>query len=131
MICRHLIDDLSYRADFLLSHTAPRAAAEKIISAARRGNRDLTRKERTRVRQLGTVALFCALECGCAPIRVGNFLDIPIGGAEPWLTKIKANEYILHIPAANTKNGKSIKAPLCASDERYLETVEWFLLEIR
>ena len=130
-ICRHLIDDLSFRTDFLLSHAAPRAAAEKIIYAARRAKRDLTRKERTRVRQLGTVAMFCALECGCAPIRVGNFLKIPIHGLAPWFTKIKANEYDLHIPATHTKNGQPIKAPLCAGDERYLETIEWFLREIR
>lgn len=130
-ICRHLIDDLGFRTDFLLSHAAPRAAAEKIIHAARRAKRDLTRKERTRVRQLGTVALFCALECGCAPIRVGNFLAIPIQGSASWLRRTKPKEYELHIPATHTKNGKPIKAPLCAVEERYLETVEWFLREIR
>ncbi|OWY06301.1 hypothetical protein [Thioclava sp. IC9] len=130
-ICRHLIDDLAFRADFLLSHAAPRAAAENIIRAARRAKRDLTHIERTRVRQLGTVALFCALECGCAPIRVGNFLAISIEGSAPWLIKNKSKEYMLHIPATHTKNKKPIKAPLCASEERYLETVEWFLQDIR
>lgn len=130
-ICKKIIDDVGLRADFLLSHASPRAEANKLIKLAKLEKRCLTHKERTRVRQLGTVALFCALECGCAPIRSSNFLAITTGADDSWFTDLGDAGYKLYIPAAFTKNKKPIKAYLKPSDEKYLETVRWFMENVR
>ena len=86
--CRALIERPDFRSDFLLSHLPPRLAAEKILKRARSQKRKLKPSEATLVRQLGTVALFSAIECGGAPIRVSNFLAITCTGSGAWLKKI-------------------------------------------
>jgi len=129
--CKALIQNLDARADFLLSHAPLRAKAEAILALAKKQKRNLTIRERTSVRQLGTVALFCAIECGGAPIRIENFLEIPVNGPGAWLNRISKDEYKLSVPANKTKNKKPIVALIVASQEQYHDTVRWFLAKIR
>ena len=130
--CRALIERPDFRADFLLSHIPPRKAAEAILRAARaRPDGRLSASEATRVRQLGTVALFCAIECGGAPVRVDNFLAIPSDGPGAWLKAVSPRRYELTVPAGRTKNRKRIWAPIEASRERYHDTVSWFMKDVR
>lgn len=130
-LCRALIERLEMRADFLLSHAPLRREAEEIMRLAKNERRSLNKKERTRVRQLGTAALFCAIECGGAPIRVNNFLKISINDPDAWLTVRSKNEFDLIIPASETKNKEAIDAFITASTERYHDTVRWFLDVVR
>jgi hypothetical protein len=129
--CKALIQNLDVRADFLLSHAPLRAKAEAILALAKKQKRNLTIRERTSVRQLGTVALFCAIECGGAPIRVENFLEMLVNGPSAWLNIISKDEYKLSIPANKTTNKKPIIALIVASQEQYHDTVRWFLAKIR
>ncbi len=129
--CRALIERPAFRSDFLLSHLPPRLAAEKILKRARSQKRKLKPSEATLVRQLGTVALFSAIECGGAPIRVGNFLAITCAGSSAWLKTISKDRFELTVPAGHTKNKKKIWAPIKASRERYHDTIRWYLQHIR
>ncbi|WP_026758909.1 site-specific integrase [Sediminimonas qiaohouensis] len=130
--CRALIERPGFRSDFLLSHVEPRKAAEKILKRAKsRRNGKLMPNEATLVRQLGTVALFSAIECGGAPIRVTNFLGITCIGTGAWLKRISKDRFELTVPAAHTKNKKRIWAPIEASRERYHDTVRWYLEYVR
>ena len=130
-LCRSLIERLDMRADFLLSHAPLRCEAEAIMRLAKYDQRGLTNTERTRVRQLGTAALFCAIECGGAPIRVENFLEATVNVPDAWLTAPSKNEFRLVVPASQTKNKKTIDALITASAERYHDTVRWFLDKVR
>lgn len=129
--CKALIERLDFRNDFLMSHTPPRRAATEILTRAKKEGRSLTASEIVRVRQLGTVSLFCALEVGGAPIRVRNFLLISIEGLDAWLKAVSSDRFELSIPAARTKNKKRIWAPIMASREKYHDTVVWFMKHIR
>jgi len=129
--CKEIIQNLNVRADFLLSHAPLRAEAESILALAKKQKRNLTVRERAYVRQLGTVALFCAIECGGAPIRVENFLEIPINGPSAWLNVKSKDEYKLTVPANKTKNRKAIEVLIVARQEQYHDTVRWFLAKIR
>jgi hypothetical protein len=130
--CRALIERPGFRSDFLLSHAEPRKAAEKILKRARsRRNGKLKPSEITQVRQLGTVALFCAIECGGAPIRVGNFLATTCIGTGAWLKRTSKDRFELSVPAGHTKNKKKIWAPIDASREKYHDTVRWYLEHVR
>ena len=126
--CRALIERADFRSDFLLAHIPPRRAAEAIL---RRAHGKLRPSEATLVRQLGTVALFGAVECGGAPIRVGNFLEMTISGPDAWLKAMAKDRYELTVPAGRTKNKKRIWAPIVASREKYHDTVRWYLKWIR
>lgn len=129
--CRSLIERLDMRADFLLSHVPMRREAEAILRRAKNEKRGLTKPERTRVRQLGATALFCAIECGGAPIRVNNFLETTVNTPDAWLTIQSKTEFRLVVPGNKTKNKKGIDAPITASVERYHDTIRWFLEKIR
>lgn len=129
--CRALIERPAFRDDFLLSHVAPRMAAEAILRRARTERRELTPTEATEVRRLGTVALFCALEVGGAPIRIKNFRTITYGGKGAWLKISDKNTFKVSIPAAYTKNKKPINFKIKASRERYHDTVRWYLRDVR
>lgn len=129
--CRSLIERLDMRADFLLSHAPLRREAEAILQLAKNEKRGLTKPERTRVRQLGTAALFSAIECGGAPIRVENFLAATVNVPDAWLTVASKNEFRLVVPANETKNKKQIDTLISASTERYHDTVRWFLDKVR
>uniref|UniRef100_UPI00260D3BF0 hypothetical protein n=1 Tax=Sulfitobacter sp. TaxID=1903071 RepID=UPI00260D3BF0 len=129
--CRSLIERLDLRTDFILSHVPLRREAEGILRAAKKAKRGLTHKERTRVRQLGTTALFCAIECGGAPVRVENFLEATVNCPDAWLTVQSSSEFLLTVPAIKTKNKRGIRAPITASEERYHDTIKWFLASIR
>lgn len=130
-LCRALIERLDMRADFLLSHAPLRREAESILRLAKNEKRGLSRSERTRVRQLGAAALFCAIECGGAPIRVENFLETTVNVPDAWLTLKSKDEFRLVVPANKVKNKKPIDAPIPASKERYHDTVRWFLDRVR
>lgn len=130
--CRALIERPGFQSDFLLSHVEPRKAAEKILKQARsRRNGKLKPSEATLVRQFGTVALFSAIECGGAPIRVGNFLATTWMGPGAWLKKISKVRFELTVPVGHTKNKKKIWAPINASREKYHDTVRWYLEYVR
>jgi predicted DNA-binding transcriptional regulator AlpA len=129
--CRSLIERLDLRTDFLLSHVPLRREAEAILRTAKKMKRGLTRNERTKVRQLGATALFCAIECGGAPVRIENFLETTVTGCDAWLTIQSSSEFRLTIPASKTKNKKHICAPILASEERYHDTIKWFLASVR
>lgn len=132
IFCRALIERPGFRSDFLLSHLPPRRAAETILRRARsRKDGKLTPSEVVEVRQLGTIALFCAIECGGAPIRVSNFLATTYLGTGAWLKRISKDRFELTIPAACTKNRKRIWAPIDASREKYHDTVRWYLQHVR
>lgn len=129
--CRALIERPDFCSDFLLSHIPPRLAAEKILKRAWAQKRKLKPNEATLVRQLGTVALFSAIECGGAPIRVSNFLATTCIGSGAWLKTISKDRFELTVPPGHTKNKKKIWAPIKASREKYHDTIRWYLQHVR
>ena len=131
LFCRSLIERPSMLADFGTAHLVLRGEAQKILDAARKAARTLTSRERSLVRQLGTVALFCAIETGAAPLRVENFLMMPLYGPEPWLLRRENCEFLIAVPGGYTKNGKPIRVTMLKSRFKCTETVEWFIKSVR
>lgn len=129
--CRALIERPALLADFGTAHLALRTEADRILNRARSDGRHMTQIEKANIRQLGTIALFCAIETGGAPIRVDNFLKTSISGSNPWLLRKSSTELRLFIPARHTKNRKPIKVTMEPDEIGCFDTITWYLEKIR
>ncbi|WP_295046784.1 hypothetical protein [uncultured Paracoccus sp.] len=129
-LCRALIERHKFRNAFLLAHARPRLIAQDLLDAPARENRPLTREERGKVIRHGTVALFCAIEIGGAPVRVENVLEMPFGGENAWM-KVVGKEVHVLIPGGFVKNGEDIRFKMTPGPHRFAETVRWYLDHIR
>ncbi|WP_372922018.1 hypothetical protein, partial [Roseovarius sp.] len=129
-LCRKLIERRKFRNAFLLAHGKPRLIAQNLLDAAVREGRSLTREERGRVIRHGTVALFCAIEIGGAPVRVENVLEMPFGGEDAWMWLAGRDVHVV-IPGKFVKNGKEIRFEMKPDMHRFSETVHWYLQCIR
>ncbi|MDW3118008.1 hypothetical protein [Roseovarius sp.] len=129
-LCRALIEKRKFRNDFLLAHARPRWIAQALLDAAAREGRTLTRGERLQVIRHGTVALFCAIEIGGAPVRVENVLEMPFGGDNAWMWLVGKDVRVV-IPGNFVKNGKDIRFEMQPGPHRFAETVRWYIDTIR
>lgn len=140
--CGCLLERQDLQVTFLGGHLVVRRAAEKILAQGKTAGRALTGREVGKVRALGAVAVFMAIEVGGAPLRVENALEMPLYGDGAWITlPRKAGGPIKFcIPYEYTKNGKArvqesgepIQFSMRAKTrlEAY-ETVMWYIKYIR
>jgi hypothetical protein len=129
-LCRTIIEKRKFRNDLLLAHAPPRRIAQDLLATAAQEGRDLTRGERLQVIRHGTVALFCALEIGGAPIRVENVLAMPFGGDDAWM-RLVGKDIRVVIPGNFVKNGKEIRFEMRPGPHRFAETVLWYIDNVR
>jgi hypothetical protein len=127
-LCRKLIESKSHRNKFLLAHAKPRLVAQAVLDAAH--GRELTDEERREAVSHGVVALFCSVEAGGAPIRVGNFLGALYGVSNAWV-RATDKGFGFVIPKNKVKNKKEIRFELKPSLHKWCETVSWYVDNIR
>ena len=129
-LCRTLIEKRKFRNNFLLAHARPRRIAQDLLDTAAQEGRGLTRGERLQVIRHGTVALFCAIEIGGAPVRVENVLEMPFGGDDAWMW-LDGKDVRVVIPGNFVKNGKEIRFEMQPGPHKFAETVRWYIDNIR
>lgn len=128
--CRALIEDVGHRQRFLCAHNILQEKANGILALAHQRGKPLTPLQKRQVIHLGTVALFCAIETGGAPVRVSNVLEMPYGGPDAWLRPIK-DGFRVEIPGSHVKNKKKIEFNIQHGPQAYAETVAWYLRKVR
>lgn len=128
--CRQVIVDRAFRNRLLLSHARPRLVAQALLDGARAEARRVTENERRAIIRHGTIALFCAIENGGAPLRVENVLEMPYGGPGAWI-RPKGEGYLVVVPATRTKNGREIRFEMQPDKHKWCQTVTWFLDHVR
>lgn len=128
--CRKLIENRKFRNRFLLAHVGPRLAAQKLLDNAALSGRELSGGDRLEIIRFGVVALFCAIEIGGAPVRVGNFLEMSYGSEDAWM-RLSGNKVCVTIPGGHVKNRQEIKFDIARSKQQFAETIEWYIEHIR
>jgi|TARA_R110000850_G_scaffold277075_1_gene422151 hypothetical protein len=128
--CRALIEEARHRQSFLSAHDILRKKADSVLASAKRRNNRLTPAQKRQVIQMGTVALFCAIETGGAPVRVRNVLDMPYKEPDGWL-RPTADGFRVTIPASHVKNHREIGFNITRGPHAYAETVSWYLEKVR
>lgn len=128
--CRALIEDAGHRQSFLNAHRILKKKADGVFASATKRNKRLTPAQKRRIIQMGTVALFCAIETGGAPVRVRNVLGIPYGDPEAWL-RPTADGFRATIPASYVKNHREVGFNIRRGPHAYAETVSWYLKKVR
>ncbi len=127
--CRSLIENRAHRRRFLSAHKILRRKAHRVFASACR-RKGLSPSERKRVIKLGTVALFCAIQTGGAPVRVRNVLYMRYGSSDAWLGQTTQG-FRATIPAAHVKTGRKIEFTISKGPNAFAETVSWYLRVVR
>lgn len=128
--CTKLLASRKHKNRLLLAHAKPRAIAQRVLDAAAREGRALTRDERSIVISHGVVATFCSVEVGGAPLRTENFLEMPYGVLDAWIHRM-GKGFQVTIPAGCTKNGEPIDFEMMPTIHKWCETVDWYLEHVR
>lgn len=131
--CEGLLGSQKLTLDFLSMHVQLRNKAQAMIEQFTAEGRQLTTREVQKIREIGTVAAFCALETRGAPIRVRSALAL----------KYRGDGITFHLPTAatdhatialspdHTKNDVAIWAPIKRGNLSGLEVIEWYFKVIR
>lgn len=128
--CQSLIEDRHHRQRFLCAHKILRQKASNVIVSARRRGKELSPPQKRQVIRMGTVALFCAIETGGAPIRVRNALGMRYGNSDAWLRPTETG-FRATIPAGCVKNGREITFKITKGPNAFAETISWYLHVVR
>jgi hypothetical protein len=131
--CETLLGSTTLIVKFLSMHSQMRNQAQEILNLGVSENRALTDIERIKVRQIGTIAAFCAIETRGAPIRVMNALSFRIRGKghDFHLPTKMTGHIVFQLPKSKVKNKKAIWAPIKRNNLNGLEVIEWYLEHIR
>lgn len=131
--CQDLIDSAKLRRKFFLSHRVLQDEANRIIGIAKSEGRDMTRSEVAEVRRLGVVACFAAIEIGGAPIRTSNAITLTSVGSDARIRVPKSARKPIktYIPAARTKNKRTIEFEIKPSRHQFHDVIRWYIDVIR
>lgn len=131
--CERLVESPAMRRRFLGSFEVLRAAADDLMSLSALEGRELTPRERARVRLLGVSACFAAIEIGGAPIRVENAMGLTCVGEDAQIRIPRKGRKPMRvlIPEEFTKNDAPIEFPIRSNGYGYYDTIRWYLDKIR
>lgn len=131
--CEGLLASRKQTMDFLSMHVKLRNTAQAMIEEITAEGRQMTTREVQKIREIGTVAAFCALETRGAPIRVGSALALKYrgDGITFHLPTAAADHATIALSPEHTKNNVEIWAPIKRSNLSGLEVVEWYFKAIR
>ncbi len=131
--CETLLGSTTLIMKFLSMHTQMRNQAQEMLDLGTEEDRSLTEMERRKIRQIGTIAAFCAIETRGAPIRVRNALSLRIRGkGHNFHLPTKMTDHaVFELPSSEVKNQKPIWAPIERNNLNGLEVIEWYLEKIR
>lgn len=132
--CKKVLDQPPLQARLLTLHIKARRSAQSILDRAREEGRDLTPREVERARQLGSVAVFSAIETVAAPFRIDNSLGAVFRGdvgRTLFLPSAASNFAKFVFPEMLTKNNEQIEVKLVEDRRHGLDTLLWYLRVIR
>lgn len=132
--CKKVLDQTAMQTRLLTLHIRARRVAQAILDRAHAAGRDLTGREVERVRQLGSVAVFSAIETVAAPFRIENTLSTVFRGDVDrtlFLPTSASNFAKFVYPERVTKNGQQIEVKLIEDRRHGLDTLMWYLRVIR
>lgn len=129
--CRWLLSDKKNQVSFMSLHIRFFKAAKVLVEAEE--YRTLTKAERDRLRQLGTLAAMAAIWLWIAPLRITNLMGLTISGRERklHLPDGKRKHATLLIPSHETKTKRSIRKKVHPNRSRALEVIEFYMKHIR
>lgn len=132
--CKKVLDQPQLQIRLLTLHVRARRIAQVIVDRAHKEDRDLTGREVERVRQIGSVAVFSAIETVAAPFRIENTLSTVFrGDADRTLflptTASSFGRFVF--PGMVTKNREQIEVKLIEDRRHGLDTLLWYLRVIR
>lgn len=128
--CRALIEQPIHRQQFLNAHCILKKKADDIITMACSRDQKLSKSQKRKVIQMGTVALFCAIETGGAPVRVRNVLGMQHGASGAWI-RSTVDGFRVTIPEGHVKNARGINFTIAYGPNAFAETVSWYLDVVR
>lgn len=132
--CKKVLDQPALQTRLLTLHIRARRVAQAILDRAHEAGRDLTGREVERVRQLGSVAVFSAIETVAAPFRIENTLSTVFRGdvGRTLFLPIAASNFAKFVyPELVTKNNEQIEVKLIEDRRHGLDTLMWYLRVIR
>lgn len=132
--CKKVLDQPAMQTRLLTLHIRARRVAQAILDRAHEAGRDLTGREVERVRQLGSVAVFSAIETVAAPFRIENTLSTVFRGDADrtlFLPTSASNFAKFVYPELVTKNDEQIEVKLIEDRRHGLDTLMWYLRVIR
>lgn len=131
--CENLLGDPTLTRKFLSMHVHMRNRAKKILDQCAAENRQLKEMELNRLRQIGTIAAFCAIETRGAPIRVTNALSLRFWGKNHdfHLPTDRTKHALIVLAPDQVKNKSKIWAPIMRDNMNGLEVIEWYMRHIR
>lgn len=131
--CETLLGSTKAITKFLSMHIQMRNIAHELRELSTTENRVLTEMERNKIRQIGTIAAFCAIETRGAPIRVENALALRVRGKDHnfHLPTKMTDHAVFELPRSSVKNQAPIWAPIARNNLNGLEVIEWYLEHIR
>lgn len=128
--CQSLIEHRPHRQRFLCAHKILRQKAHGVLASAGSHGKELSPSQRREVIHMGTVALFCAIQTGGAPVRVRNVLGMRYGTSDAWLWST-AKGFRALIPAGHVKNQRESAFTITNGPNAFAETITWYLDVVR
>jgi len=131
--CEALLEDPGRERRFTNMHRILMGHAEKIFSKADAERRPLSKKERTKARQLGTCAAACAVEWSGRPIRLSNLVGLRLRGSRRnFFTPTTARpEHSFRLFADETKSGQPEELTPLRKELYGPQVLAWYLSKIR
>ncbi len=133
--CRALLHTPDRKRRFRCMHRILQAQAQEILDLAAAEGRDLTSRETTKVRQLGTAAAASAIQLAGRPIRLANVMGFRQRGAsrnffEPNPKQARPH-YTFTLEAQETKANKKAPAAKLREELYGPQVMSWYLNTIR
>ena len=131
--CASLLDSPALQTRLLTLHIRARKLAQLIFDRAAADKRELSAVEAGRVRQLGTVAAFAAIETCAAPFRIERVTQFVLSGpSADVLLPAKGIPTARFLRSAKQNpNKRTIAAALKQDRRNGLDTLMWYIEHVR
>lgn len=131
--CEGLLNSKALQTRLMTLHIRARRLAQSLLDRAEADDRELSKREVDRVRQLGAFAAYCAISTCGLPMRIDNLMKLRFRGPDAnCLLPTKATPFARFLlPGTEVKNGKPIQAPLHQDRRNGLDTVLWYIKCVR
>lgn len=131
--CEDLLANKAMQTALLTMHIRARRLAQSLFDRAAAAGRPLSEREAERIRQLGVIAAFCAIETCAAPLRIENVANLRLRGegADLLLPNRATPHARILLPGARVKNGAAIEASLRQDHRNGLDTLLWYVEKVR
>jgi len=129
--CALLLADRRAEMKYRSLHLRMRALHDELASRAKSGERIPYLSDR--LRQVASLAAMSAIWVWGPPLRIGNMCELRLYGDAPqiWLPSGKTKDIRITIELDEAKNKRAIHQRIAPGRHRAIETIEWYVNEIR